>query len=245
MLHNLISKKSRNSGGLYISKLHCVNPTNSKHTIKSIDRTRFYWEISKNAETKQINSLFNLISNINSYKQEDFLKEIYNIASCISCSELRLLSFTVYPYSDSVNKPTTSDYLELIKNVSLCKCVITKDGIYFISFSDEFYTNSDYIKFIKNVDINIVNIAIENIFSPLINNSPENYSSLVSSMNLDEIKIPLFKCQFINWDQAVEKTAVRINYFSEFKQCYINPITKNTIKKIYTVNGNLYPNFVE
>ena len=223
MLHNLISKKSGNNGGLYLTKLHYVNPSNSKCSIKSIDQTSFYWEISKN------------VNLIGSYNQEELSKEIHH----------HELSYTVYPYFDVINKPTTSDYLELIQNNILTKCVITKDGVFFISFSDEFYSNSDYVKFIKNVDINIISIAIENIFKPLIINSPENYSNLVSSIILEDIKIPLFKCQFINWDQAIEKTYVRINYLSEFKQCYINPITKNIIKKIYTVNGTQYPNFVE
>lgn len=243
-LYSLLSKNVRYNGGLYINKLQCQRETGSKCTIKNTDSSKYYWEVSKFNESIDLSEkILNLLENTGSYTYENFAKELKYV---MYFHAHQPITFIVYPYSDINSKPNVTDYLNLIINSNLCRCVITKEGIYFISFSKQVSSNDKYINYIKQIDINIIQSVLENVFKSLLNSSPEDYTRSVNNLIPDDIKVPIFNCAFIKWDQLIEKTSLKLHYLSQFKQCYyINPITKAIIDKIYTVNNVLYPNLVE
>ena len=243
-LYSLLSKKVRNDGVLYIKDLQCVRRGESKCSIKNSDTSKYFWEVTKtNQSSELVNKITNLLSNKNVYLYENFVKEL---SSIMTFDVHQPITFIVYPCSDNINKPTVADYVSLIVNSNLCRCVVIKDGVYFISFSKDVCSNDKYINFIKQVDINIMRNVFEKVFSPITHSSPLDYANKVNGLILEDIKVPIFNCTFVDWNQLADKTSLNLYYLSQFKQCYyIKPITRAIIDKIYTVDGVLYPNLVE
>jgi len=244
-LYNLISKNTIINGYLYVSKLDCKNALNSKCSIQNLNSDTFFWELTKNniEETNCFDRIKFIMSNLNKYTCDTLVKELKDITTFY---DFKSVSFSVYPYINNITRPTLNDFVSIIKNNNLCHCVVTKAGLYFISFSSDFYKDKKYIDFIKNIDMKIIESVIEKIFINYLKDitSNEEYSSRVSSIILEDIKIPLFACTYLSWNNAVQKTGVKINYQSVNNQCYTKPIVEKIINRIYTVNGVFYPNLI-
>ena len=204
----------------------------------------FIWDITLDESKKWIYgtedtvSLVHAFYNFHSHNEETYHKHNVKIA---------------YPSGEDYN----AFLVGVRKHGTIFHCVITLEGIYFISLAP--YWCKNLIELVNDLDAGgtklekfiVDNFGLAKIIPTNMTDKQagKHYCDLVNNMPLFIGKLPVFHAQFLSWDEVFAGSVIEVGYPVLFHQCFSTERSYNTMKKFNpaafiptrTVAGNSAP----